>query len=115
MQDKRVSVVYAEIQDGHQKKWQKIDFWQKVADDTAYTPVGQKLHQNCFCTISRDKHIFVFTQKFKMTAKKWQETDFWQKVADDFAHSLGAQKFFVGLLMKLLYLTPFLKYFYFHH
>ena len=37
---------YTEIQDGCQKRQEKI-FWQKVADDCIY-PVGQKFCQNRF-------------------------------------------------------------------
>ena len=77
-QDKHVFVYYVEIQNGRFffGKYGRY-FWQIVADDSAYTLLVKKCHQNgCISHRCRDKYVFAFYTEIQYGLQKWWENHF---------------------------------------
>ena len=62
-------------------KWQEKDFWQKVADDFAYTT-----QDKYFIKIAVSHNVTKINAFFCVLCRNsrwWQENDFWNKVTDN--------------------------------
>ena len=86
-------MLYAEIQDGHQK-WQESDFWEKSPVDSAYTlQIKNFVEITLSHTVSKINALLRFTQKIQDGRQKWRESHFCEMSPVDSPYTLCVKNF----------------------
>ena len=91
---------YAEIQDGHPKKWRESDFCKMSPVHSADTLQVQNFVEIALSHCFQDECAFALYAEMQEGCQKWRESDFCEKVASRLCIYPVGQKNFIEITLS---------------